>query len=38
MNANRAKMNYLQIIWDQQVQILQMEYAKKNSKKKGEYT
>ena len=36
INGNRAKLNYLQIIWKNQCEKLVFDYAKKN-KKKGEY-
>ena len=33
MQMNRAKMNYLQIIWDSQVDKLVYSYSTKNKKK-----
>ena len=38
--SNRAKLNYLQIVWDKQIDKLIGAYAAKNSKPKtkGEYS
>jgi ribosomal protein L17 len=38
VSSNRAKLNYLQIIWEEGLQKLIFDLAKKNSKKKGEYS
>lgn len=38
IKSNRAKINYMQIIWEPQVEKLRFDYIKKNAKKKGEYT
>ena len=38
IKSNRAKINYMQIIWDTQIEKLRFDYIKKNAKKKGEYS
>ena len=38
IKSNRAKVNYMQIVWDAQIEKLRFDYIKKNAKKKGEYS
>ena len=38
LDGNRAKLNKLQIMWDEQVQKLVMDYHKKNKKKEHSKT
>ena len=38
IKSNRAKINYMQIIWETQLEKLRFDYIKKNAKKKGEYS